>query len=341
MRERTLLRKLVELAQYGALRGAFALLHSFSVDQGMDTAAGLGSVLYRCSGRHRRRACTQISRAFPGMSAIEVSRLAERSMQSMLQLFMIETVAAPRLIGPRTWTNRVEMGELGAALRIAIADRPALFLTGHCGNWELLGSALALLGFPMTALARPLDNPWLDGWIRSVREARGLRILTKFGATGEVQKVIEAGGRVAFIADQNAGDDGLFVPFFGTLASSYKSIGLLAMRHNLPIVVGATRRLDGQFRHSLCAVDVIEPADWEAQDDPLFYITARFNRGIETAIRRAPEQYLWIHRRWKSRPPWERKGEPMPERYRRRLEALPWMTHEELERCSQPMPALA
>ena len=78
--------------------------------------------------------------------------------------------------------------------------------------------------------------------------------------------------------------------------------------------------------------DVIWPDDWADQPDPLFYITARFNRAIEHMVRNAPEQYLWLHRRWKSRPKHEREGQPMPRRLIEKLEQLPWMTQEELNR---------
>src|SRR5262249_46506392 len=157
---------------------------------------------------------------------------------------------------------------------------------------------IAVMGFPMNALARPLDNRLINRWLLGVREARGLRILTKWGATPILQQILETGGRLGFIADQNAGDQGLFVPFFGRLASSYKSIGLLAMRYNVPIMVGAANRIGPNFEYQLLTGDIITPDDWARRDDPLFYITARYNRAIETLIRAAPEQYLWVHRRW-------------------------------------------
>jgi KDO2-lipid IV(A) lauroyltransferase len=206
-----------------------------------------------------------------------------------------------------------------------------VFVTGHFGNWELLGCAMAAIGYPLTALARPLDNPLLNRWLLGVREARGMKILTKWGATPELQETIRQRGRLGFIADQNAGDGGLFVPFFGRLASSYKSIALLAMRYKVPVVAGHAQRINDGFEYDLGFTDVIWPNDWADQPDPLFYITARYNRAIETMVRRDPGQYLWIHRRWKSRPAHEREGKPMPARLIRKLEQLPWMTQEELD----------
>jgi KDO2-lipid IV(A) lauroyltransferase len=91
-------------------------------------------------------------------------------------------------------------------------------------------------------------------------------------------------------------------------------------------------RLGEGFRYALDVVDTIEPADWQDQPDPLFYITARYNRAIETMVRAAPDQYLWVHRRWKSRPRHEREGRPFPPRLLKHLRELPWMTDDEADR---------
>src|SRR6185295_8925050 len=102
---------------------------------------------------------------------------------------------------------------------------------------------LALIGFEINALYRPLDLKPLDQWVRRVRERRGLMLVDKFGAAEEVTKIMRRGGLLGFIADQNGGDRGLFVPFFNRLASSYKTIGLLAIQYDAPILCGQARRL--------------------------------------------------------------------------------------------------
>ncbi|MEO1130785.1 MAG: lysophospholipid acyltransferase family protein, partial [Planctomycetota bacterium] len=228
---------------------------------------------------------------------------------------------------------------------------------GHCGNWELLGYTLAVLGFPLHALYRPLDLKPLDRWIYRTRSHRGLTLIDKFGAAKVLPRVVTSGAPTGFIADQNAGDRGLFVPFFGRLASSYKTIALLAMRYEIPIVCGQAMRLSGLsadraedgadgvaldstgarrraqiFKYRLVIPDVIYPHEWKDQPDPQFYITARYRRAIEQMVRHAPEQYLWMHRYWKSRPRHEHLGRPFPDRLRDKIAALPWTTDEDIER---------
>jgi KDO2-lipid IV(A) lauroyltransferase len=150
----------------------------------------------------------------------------------------------------------------------------------------------------------------VNHWILGVREKQGQRIVAKKGATEEVLPVLEAKGAVGFIADQNAGTKGLFVDFFGRKASTYKSIGLLAMEYNVPVIIGYARRTGKAFRFQVGAQDIIYPQDWANQDNPLHYITQRYTKAIEEIVRKEPSQYLWLHRRWKTRP----KGEA-PEAY--------------------------
>ena len=158
-----------------------------------------------------------------------------------------------------------------------------------------------------------------------------MKVITKWGGVPVLQKLLSKNTSIGFIADQNAGEKGMFVPFFGRMASTYKSIGLLAMRHQIPIAAIHAKRIDKQFKYEITMTDFIEPQEWEQHDDPLYYITARYNHAIENMIRSAPEQYLWLHRRWKSRPPYERKGEAMPKKMIKQLESLPWLTSQGLK----------
>jgi Kdo2-lipid IVA lauroyltransferase/acyltransferase len=322
---------LTNWTQYLAARAVTGFMGCFSIEENLHTADVIGSIVHRFNRSRRERTERHIARSFPEWSPAQVEQTALRSMQHMFRLFMVESMVTPRLITPTTWTRYVQLGDVQPLLDLFVRGEPAIFITGHVGNWELLGCAIAAIGYPMVALARPVDNPLINDWLLGIREARGLKIVTKWGATPILQETLASGGRLGFIADQNAGDGGLFVPFFGRLASSYKSIALLAMRHQVPVVAGFARRLGDQFKYELSYTDLMRPEDWVDQPDPLFYITARYNRAMETMIRAAPDQYLWLHRRWKSRPKFEREGKAMPSRLIAKLEQLPWMTQRELD----------
>jgi KDO2-lipid IV(A) lauroyltransferase len=321
-------------SQYIALRALSGLMQCFDVEENLATAAAVGRMFHRLNRTRRLRAEQNIAWSFPDWPAQRVSDVARRSMEHMFQLFMVEAMVSPRLITPASWSRYVRLGNIGPVLDHLVRQEPVIFITAHCGNWELLGTALAAIGYPLVALARPLDNPLINQWLLSVREVRGQKIVTKWGATPILQETLDSGGRVGFIADQNAGDQGLFVPFFGRLASSYKSIALLAMHHKVPVIAGYAVRLGEQFQYEIDYTDIILPRDWADAPDPLFYITARYTRAIEAMIRRDPTQYLWLHRRWKSRPKHERLGQPMPAKLIDKLRSLPWMTESQLQRIT-------
>ena len=321
---------LASWAQYLPLRAIAALIGCCPMELNMQSMKLLGDLYFHLGATRRNRAIANIQSSFPELSAVEVRLLAKRSMEHMFQLFVAEGVQMPTLITPNTWQKYVDFKNIEQVTKRLVHKKPTILITGHCGNWELLGYVLSVLGYPIAALARPLDNTLINDWVLGIRERFGLQVVTKWGGVPILQELIQNNTSIGFIADQNAGDNGMFVPFFGRLASTYKSIGLLAMRYEIPIAAVNAKRIDGRFKYEVSVTDFIEPSDWKNQTDPLYYITARYNKAIERMIIDAPEQYLWLHRRWKSRPKFEIDNKPMPKKLVQQLESLPWMTNQEL-----------
>jgi KDO2-lipid IV(A) lauroyltransferase len=287
------------------LRTVSMMMHCWPVELNLAWARGLGTVLYHLDKRHRDRALGNLRRSFPDMPENTRRQLACLSMQQLFMLF-VEVLFTTRLVRVDTYTRYIEMADFSSVLQLLLRKNQGLImLTGHYGNWEILGYVLATLGFETTSVARPLDNPYVNEWLLGVRERQGQRVIAKKGATEEVTELLSRHGVVGFIADQNAGPKGIFVDFFGRKASTYKSIGLLAMEYEVPVIVGYARRINHGFRFRLGMTDIIWPEEWKAQADPLRYITQRYSSAIEQFVREDPGQYLWVHRRWKTRP----KGE--------------------------------
>ncbi len=324
-------------AMYTALRSALVPAHAMP----LPTVLRAGKMIGRRFGgskMNRKRVGFAVDRlgiAMPELCDDQRHELVLRSYEHLAML-AIELAVMPRYLTEDAWSDYVELGSLDEVIRPLIDDKPTLLLTGHCGNWETLGYAMALLGFRMHVLYRPLDLRPADVWLRQTRSRRGLELVDKFGAMHKLPGLLESGESIGFVADQNAGDRGMQVPFFGRLASSYKSIGLMAIQHRAKIIVGNARRLSTSpdeavnLKYRIEIYDRINPEDWESQPDPLFYITARYRRAIEQSVRKAPEQYLWMHRIWKSRPRHERLNKPFPKQLREKLSTLPWMTEEEI-----------
>jgi KDO2-lipid IV(A) lauroyltransferase len=302
---------LVDRLVHLALRIVNMAAHSWGVGVASELAKFVGAVMFALDKRHRDRGMGNLRRSFPDTPDRQLRRLARRSMQALC-LLAIEVLFTTRLIRIDTFRRYIVLGpRFREVLELLLKrDQGMIMLTGHYGNWEILGYVLATLGFPTVSVARPLDNPYVSEFVFGVRERTGQRIIAKKGATEEIVDVLDNHGVVGFIADQNAGPKGIFVDFFGRKASTYKSIALLAMQYEVPVVVGYARRIHDDFRFEVGCQDIIYPADWKEQQDPLRYITQRYTKAIEDFVRIDPGQYLWVHRRWKTRP----KGEE-PERY--------------------------
>jgi KDO2-lipid IV(A) lauroyltransferase len=295
----------IDRLQYLGVRIASMLMQCWPVNSNLRVAKRLGDLLYRLDRKHRERALANLRRSFPELSEKEREELARRSMQELF-MFFVEMFFTTRMIRIDTWARYIVLENFAKPLELMVRrDGGLIMLTGHYGNFEILGYLLATLGFPTSSVARPLDNPYLSDFVFGVREKQGQRIIDKRGATNDVIDVIESGGAVGFVADQNAGSKGVFVDFFGRKASTYKSIALLAMQYEVPVVIGYARRLNDEFKFVVGAQDVIYPADWKEQRDPLRYITQRYTTALEQVVRTDPGQYWWVHRRWKTRP----KGE--------------------------------
>jgi KDO2-lipid IV(A) lauroyltransferase len=223
---------------YLGVRLAAMIFQMFPINANLRTARLMGWIWYRTMRRHRERAREHLRAAFgSSLSDCEIERLTLGSMQQMTMMAM-EALFTPRLLNEWTWPRYVRLRNLAPAADVLISRRGAILLTGHYGNWELIGYALAALGFPLTAVMRPLDNPYLNEYLLAIRAKRGLELLYKKGATRSAGDILASGGILGFIADQNAGHKGEFVEFFGRPASTYKSIALLAIEYRVPIIVG-------------------------------------------------------------------------------------------------------
>jgi len=292
----------VHWCTYAVLRVGIMIFLMFPPNLNLVTARVLGWLWFKIMRRHRRRAMENLRCAFGHeLDPAQIKRTARRSMQQMAMMAM-ELLFTPRRITEWSWPRHARLKDLGPALEVLLDNKGVIMLTAHFGNWELLGYILATLGFEVHAVMRPLDNPYINNYLEETRCKRGLKLLYKKGATAQADEILDSGGSLCFIADQDAGRKGIFVDFFGKPASTYKSIGLLAINHRVPVVVGYARRRSLDFDYEIGANRVIYPHEWQGQDDELRWLTEEFSRAMEDFVRLAPDQYLWVHRRWKSQP---------------------------------------
>jgi KDO2-lipid IV(A) lauroyltransferase len=178
-----------------------------------------------------------------------------------------------------------------------------MIVTSHFGNFEISGYLAGLLGFPSVTVARPLDNRFLQQFIAGFRAATGQSMISSRGSAQEVEAALRSGATLAVLGDHYGGPKGCWVQFLNRPASCHKSIGLLALSHQVPLLVFSTRRRDRMLHFEMVTdhevFDVLEEEAPRSVTDVTQWYTTR----LERVIRQCPEQYWWLHRRWKDTRP--------------------------------------
>ncbi len=294
--------RMLDYLVYLAVHGLVAVLQTLTLEMGLTLARGLARLAYHVDRRHRRVALDNWRHAFPEMTSDADREGFVLRVYEHFAAMIVEMVHLPRKLHPHNWRRMLTLTREGDLVRTLLDHRPTLIVTGHYGNWEMAGYALAMFGFKSFAIARPLDNPYLDQLVRRFRQKTGQQLLAKKGELDRIEAILESGGIVCTLGDQDAGQNGLYVDFFGRPASTHKAIALLSLRYQAPIIVAAARRMKAGLTYQLEVTDIIDPADYADEPGAVRAITQRFTSAFERLIRLDPTQYLWLHRRWKHQP---------------------------------------
>lgn len=239
-----------------------------------------------------------LAHALPHLSTRSRRELARR-MWEHLFLLVVEVAQSPRQIHETNWRDFVALRNSSDMVRLLLSDRPTLIITAHFGNFEVAGYVLGMLGFPTHTVARTLDNPYLDRFVNRFRCSAGARMIPKNGGYDQIADVLGRGESMAFLADQYAGPKGCWIEFFGRPASAHKAIALLALEHDATVAIAGTRRLGQPMRFEMDTPAWIDPRSTAEDVSTIGDLTQWYTSRLEETIRRAPEQYWWLHRRWK------------------------------------------
>jgi KDO2-lipid IV(A) lauroyltransferase len=286
---------------YAALRVLLVILHLFPIGWNLRFACLLGRLMWKHYHRGRTRALDNLRAAFPEKDPAWHDQIGRRSFEQIVMLVM-DVFFTPRLVRKERWKDYSRLIHIERVKWMMQEKRGLLMAGGHYGNFEIVGYMLGQWGFNVYSIARPLDNPYINKYLYGIRQRQGQKIIDKFGASDQMEKLAEEGATLCFIADQDAGRKGLFVDFFGRKASSYKSIPLLAIHYNMPIAIGGARRVGNRFFFELECCRIIMPEEWKDRDDPVRWLAQEYTTAMEAFIRKDPTQYWWLHRRWKTRP---------------------------------------
>jgi KDO2-lipid IV(A) lauroyltransferase len=277
-------------------RGTMAGLRALSWERARAAGERMGDAV-RVIGLRRRVAQENLALAFPQWSGAERERVLREHYRELGRV-TAEYAHLDRLA-------RAPLGEVfvetnGMDALEALRGRGAILLSGHFSNFELMGAMLARLN-PVDFLVKPLSNAGVERFITGRRAGAGVGCIRTSDGTRSVYQALAAGRWVAILADQDARQRGVFVPFFGRPASTAVGPARVSLKAGVPIVMGfAVRRADGRF--DLQVESPIELAEPEAPD-AVQRLTARHVAVLEARVRTRPELWFWLHRRWKTRPP--------------------------------------
>jgi KDO2-lipid IV(A) lauroyltransferase len=280
--------------------GTFGLL---PVRLGMRAGESTGRAFYLSSGKLRRVGERNLEIAFPDLSPSQREKLLRGCFANLGRLLGLFSHFTKR---PEKLKAVIECEGLEHLHAAEAKGRGVILFTGHIGAWELSSFALSLFGHPLSFLVRRIDNPKIEALVDRARTRLGNRTIDKRSAAREMLRILESAGAIGILVDLNTLDrEGIFVDFFGVSASTTFMLAKLALRTGAE-VLPVFAPWDEKQRRFVLKID--EPLTFQSsgnEAEDVRRLTQMFTGVVEKYVRTYPEQWLWIHRRWKTRPPGE------------------------------------
>ena len=271
--------------------------------RGHRVGAAVGTMLRRLSPRHYRIVLANLRQAFGEEREERELHALARACYAHLGKCLMEFIRLPKM--GREEVKRIAEFQGAEHIEAALArGKGAILLTGHLGNWEMAGARIAAEGFPVVAIARAQRDSAITDYILKTREATGMKLYHRESAVRASLLALRSNELVGMLMDQNAGDDGVFVDFFGRLASTAPGASVFALKTEAAVLpTFGYRKPDNTHVITIDApVPLIRTGDHRRD---VLENTARYTKVVEEKIRAHPEQWFWLHKRWKSRPPGE------------------------------------
>lgn len=278
-----------------ALAGA-ARLPEFLLGPLLSFLAAAGMRLDR---RRTRAAREFVRQALGELPPSEIERLVRCGWRQLLRV----TADTERLLRVplERMPEHFEVRMSDEARRVFGAERGCILACGHLGNWEAAFAILPALGpHRVYGVAKPPKNRYLSRALQASRERWNVRVISRKGAMRSAPEILKAGGAIGMVIDQRTSGRALLVPFFGRLARCERAPAVLLKRQRVPIVVGMCLMAERPLHYRIDIRDVLLPEEWARRE--VEEIVLRVNQGLERMIRENPEQYVWIHDRYRDTP---------------------------------------
>jgi len=276
---------------------------SIAIPQKGKTMLGkiIGSSMFFCWKYRRSIAIENLTYSFPEKSNAEIKSIAKGSFQSIaitfLEFFSFNCISKNKL------RSMLDFDEgFGLINKVKNANKGMLFVSGHFGNWELIAYTVGLFtNIPVTIVVKPQANKIVDAELNKIRTSQGNKIVSMYNAARTIITEIKSGNAIALHVDQAATENlDVFVDFFGRPASTFKVVAELALRYRIPLIMGfAIRQQDGKYKADVVEIDY---SDLDFSQTSILELTKRHTKHLENIIRQYPEQWAWMHKRWKHIP---------------------------------------
>jgi KDO2-lipid IV(A) lauroyltransferase len=286
---------------------------------------GMGRIAHAFGGRLRRAGARNLEIAFPEMSAQERERVLHGCFANLGRLLgEFSQFAHAR---PEDVTRLIECEGLEHLEAAEARGKGVILFTGHLGAWELTSFALSALGHRVDFLARRIDNPKVEEIIERTRTRFGNRSIDKRAAARPMLRTLNAGGTLGILIDLNTHPhEGVFVDFFGTPASTTTSLATLALRTGATVLPVFAPWDEKRGRFLLRVEPPVSITQTGEQEEDVRALTAEVTAVVEKYVRQFPEQWLWIHKRWNTRPAGEADLYAI-----RQPESNGWISHRDTE----------
>ncbi len=255
----------------------------------------LGKIFFIVNKKHKERAMINLKNSFPNKNERELLNICKKMYENLVKVYMeflyIDKLSTSyikrkiRFVGEENLINALKK------------NKGIIIVTGHLDNWELLGTALVKNGYPLVALYHPMRNPYSDKFFYKLRKRTGMELVSMNEYLKPSLKALNENKLLGLIADQDAGSDGVFVKFFNQWASTPKGPAVFAIKKRAPVIFLAMIREKDDSHTLYISKELPVKISGNLKED-IYYNTRLWSDELEKWVRKYPEQWFWVHRKW-------------------------------------------
>jgi KDO2-lipid IV(A) lauroyltransferase len=290
--------KIQDYVEYIALRIVIFFIRLIPFKFAVKIGEFIGIISFYLVNFRRSHVIDMLTQSFPKKSKADIERIARNTYKNFART-VVEIIFSPTMTDEKIKKLLVCTNE-HLVKKAYAAGRGTIFMSAHLGNWELTALAYSKI-YPMSVVVANQSNVLVDKMMDNVRTNQGFATISRDGmAFRSVMKALKRNEIVAFLADQDAGPHGVFVPFFGRLTSTPKGAAIFALRAKCPIIIAlGVRQKNGVMKVNFTEVPMPNTGD---EDKDIEAINTFYSKKLESIICEYPEQWFWFHRKWKTRP---------------------------------------